>query len=232
MINNTLSIQEVMKSILTCFVDSVWFSAGEYGTGYLHIGTNSFSPWSWFWLFFFLVSNLLNTGDRYQITLIDSLWSASVVFLPALRRSTRGAEVLRTRAHAGCQSEPKCVWPCPYEAVQSPEESLHIWFLSFPLAVRVIFIYLECHKTNCAVAHSTFPWICFHLFLCYKHSIMRRVVTLLNQVASTLQDNKGLQAQMDSAVKAANQWKEDNLLLKQVSPDKSLMMIKLLSFSF
>lgn len=61
---------------------------------------------------------------------------------------------------------------------------------------------------------------------------MRRVVTLLNQVASTLQDNKGLQAQMDSAVKAANQWKEDNLLLKQVSPDKSLMMIKLLSFSF
>lgn len=61
---------------------------------------------------------------------------------------------------------------------------------------------------------------------------MRRVVTLLNQVASTLQDNKSLQAQMDSAVKAANQWKEDNLLLKQVSPDKSLMMIKLLCFSF
>lgn len=47
---------------------------------------------------------------------------------------------------------------------------------------------------------------------------MRRVVTLLNQVAVTLEDSAGLQAQMDSAVKAAKQSQDDNLLLKQVSP--------------
>lgn len=46
---------------------------------------------------------------------------------------------------------------------------------------------------------------------------MRRVVTLLNQIAVTLEDNTGLQAQMDSAVKAVKQCQDDNLLLKQVS---------------
>ena len=46
---------------------------------------------------------------------------------------------------------------------------------------------------------------------------MRRVVTLLNQVAVTLETTAGLQAQMDSAVKASKQHQEDNLTLKQVS---------------
>ena len=46
---------------------------------------------------------------------------------------------------------------------------------------------------------------------------MRRVVTLLNQVAVTLDDSAGLQAQVDSAVKAAKQHQDDNLMLKQVS---------------
>lgn len=47
---------------------------------------------------------------------------------------------------------------------------------------------------------------------------MRRVVTLLNQVAATQDDNAGLQAQMDGAVKAARRCQDDNLLLKQASP--------------
>lgn len=54
------------------------------------------------------------------------------------------------------------------------------------------------------------------LFSLYR--IMRRVVTLLNQVAATLDDNAGLQAQMDGAVKAAKRCQDDNLLLKQASP--------------
>lgn len=50
---------------------------------------------------------------------------------------------------------------------------------------------------------------------------MRRVVTLLNQVAATLDDNTGLQAQMDNAIKAAKRCQDDNLLLKQVSPGQN-----------
>lgn len=45
---------------------------------------------------------------------------------------------------------------------------------------------------------------------------MRRVVTLLNQVAVTLENSAGLEAQMDNAVKAAKQHQDDNLMLKQV----------------
>ncbi|XP_039988641.1 B-cell receptor-associated protein 29-like [Xiphias gladius] len=57
----------------------------------------------------------------------------------------------------------------------------------------------------------------FSLFLWL---IMRRVVTLLNQVAVTLENSAGLQAQMDRAVKAANQHQEDNLMLKQALLDE------------
>ncbi len=52
---------------------------------------------------------------------------------------------------------------------------------------------------------------------------MRRVVTLLNQVAVTVENSAGLQAQMDSTVKAARQHQEDNLMLKQVRFNQSLM---------
>ncbi|XP_062246790.1 B-cell receptor-associated protein 29-like isoform X2 [Platichthys flesus] len=45
-------------------------------------------------------------------------------------------------------------------------------------------------------------------------SIMRRIVTLLNQAAVTLESSDGLQAQIDNAVKAAKQYQEDNLKLK------------------
>lgn len=56
-------------------------------------------------------------------------------------------------------------------------------------------------------------YICgFSLFLWL---IMRRVVTLLNQAAVTLENSAGLQAQMDNAIKAAKQQQEDNLMLKQ-----------------
>lgn len=54
---------------------------------------------------------------------------------------------------------------------------------------------------------------------------MRRVVTLLNQIAVTLEDNTGLQAQMDSAAKAVKQCQDNNLLLKQVSPMTEITFI-------
>ncbi|TMS05685.1 B-cell receptor-associated protein 29 [Larimichthys crocea] len=50
--------------------------------------------------------------------------------------------------------------------------------------------------------------------------IMRRVVTLLNQVAVTLENSAGLEAQMDNAVKAAKQHQDDNLMLKQALLDE------------
>lgn len=61
----------------------------------------------------------------------------------------------------------------------------------------------------------------FSLFLWL---IMRRVITLLNQVAVTLEESAGLQAQMDSAVKAAQQHQDDNLMLKQalLNEEKSM----------
>ncbi|GAA6224026.1 B-cell receptor-associated protein 29-like isoform X1 [Lates japonicus] len=61
----------------------------------------------------------------------------------------------------------------------------------------------------------------FSLFLWL---IMRRVVTLLNQVAITLETSAGLQAQMDTAVKAARQHQEDNRMLKQALLDDEKSM--------
>lgn len=46
--------------------------------------------------------------------------------------------------------------------------------------------------------------------------MMRRVVTLLNQVAVSLENSAGIQGQMESAVKAAKQHQEDNRTLKHV----------------
>ncbi|XP_069551240.1 B-cell receptor-associated protein 29-like [Brachyistius frenatus] len=65
----------------------------------------------------------------------------------------------------------------------------------------------------------------FSLFLWL---IMRRIVTLLNQVALTLENSAGLQAQMDSAVKAAKQHQEANLTLKQalLEGEKSMSATK------
>lgn len=45
---------------------------------------------------------------------------------------------------------------------------------------------------------------------------MRRVASLLNQVAVTMEDSAGLQSQIDNAVRAAKQHQEDKLTLKQV----------------
>lgn len=88
------------------------------------------------------------------------------------------------------------------------------------------------HKLSNSLSEALLYFSCgFLLFLSCEHSIMRRVVTLLNQVAVTLEDNTGLQAQMDSAVKAAKQCQDDNLLLKQVSPNQSLMTGLKLYFS-
>lgn len=51
---------------------------------------------------------------------------------------------------------------------------------------------------------------------------MRRIVTLLNQVAVTVENSAGLQAQMDSAVKAAKLHQDDNVMLTQVRLNQSL----------
>ncbi|XP_074488687.1 B-cell receptor-associated protein 29-like [Sebastes fasciatus] len=61
----------------------------------------------------------------------------------------------------------------------------------------------------------------FSLFLWL---IMRRIVTLLNQVAVTVESSAGLQAQMDNAVKAAKQHQNDNLRLKQALLDEEKSM--------
>lgn len=68
--------------------------------------------------------------------------------------------------------------------------------------------------------HSTqlFTHSFFHLLVFRGHSIMRRIFSLLNLVAVTLEDSKRLQSQMDIAVEAAKQCQEDNQLLKRVSP--------------
>ncbi|KAK2842459.1 hypothetical protein Q5P01_012659 [Channa striata] len=61
----------------------------------------------------------------------------------------------------------------------------------------------------------------FSLFLWV---IMRRVVTLLNQVAAVLENSAGLQTQMDCAVRAAQQHQEDNLTLRQALLDEEKSM--------
>lgn len=65
----------------------------------------------------------------------------------------------------------------------------------------------------------------FSLFLWL---ILQRVVTLLNQVAVTLDNNAGLHAQMDGALKTAKQHKEDNQMLKQalLEGEKSMSAAK------
>ncbi|XP_045894360.1 B-cell receptor-associated protein 29-like [Micropterus dolomieu] len=57
----------------------------------------------------------------------------------------------------------------------------------------------------------------FSLFLWL---IMRRVVTLLNQVAVTSENSAGLQAEMDIAIKAAKQHQDDNLMLRHALLDE------------
>lgn len=89
-----------------------------------------------------------------------------------------------------------CLWDFKFS---NKCQILTIPFLSFCLCLCLIFLF------------SSFPVLWTH------PSIMRRVVTLLNQVAVTLETTAGLQAQMDSAVKASKQHQEDNLTLKQVS---------------
>lgn len=82
---------------------------------------------------------------------------------------------------------------------------LWLWVYSFKLIAKVTITLLDCPLT--------------HSFLVFcGRSVMRRIFSLLNQVAITLEDNNSLQTQMDSAVKAAQQCQEDNRLLERVSP--------------
>lgn len=78
-----------------------------------------------------------------------------------------------------------------------------------------------CIHSEC-INHSTqlFTHSFFHVLAFCGPSIMRRIFSLLNQVAVSLEDSKRLQAQMDIAVEEAKQCQEDNQLLKRVSPGR------------
>lgn len=115
------------------------FSAGEYGTGSVLIGTNASLLWSWSLLFSFWVSNRQWVKTQSGVTI--SFYRINCITLPIPRCSSRGAEILWSRAHARRHGEPQCVRPCAHEAVQSPEEPLHLRLLSLPLAVSVTALY-------------------------------------------------------------------------------------------
>lgn len=137
---------------LACYAAGIWFSAGEYGSGCLHTGTNASSPWLWFWSFFYWVSvnDWLCPRRQHHFTL-----------LLVLRCCTRGAQVLWAWASAWRQSKPECLWPCAHEAVQSSEEPVHIWLLSLSLAVSVFVVMqkLIIILLNCSLTHS-FIYLC------------------------------------------------------------------------
>ncbi|XP_014840314.1 PREDICTED: B-cell receptor-associated protein 29-like [Poecilia mexicana] len=67
-------------------------------------------------------------------------------------------------------------------------------------------------------------YICgFSLFLWL---VMRRIVTLLNQIAETSVNTAGLQAQMDNAFKTAERHQEDNQILKTALLEREQSSLK------
>lgn len=106
--------------------------------------------------------------------------------------------------------------------------SLFLWLLVSLLSTSI-------HSNRMCLGPKTNISFFSCLFLSFPvlhHSIMRRIVTLLNQVAVTMENSAGLQAQMDSAVKAAKQHQDDNRVLKQVRLNQSLMtQLKLKAYS-
>lgn len=110
--------------------------------------------------------------------------------------------------------------------------SLFLWLLVSFLSTLILNSRISKYKHNFTIPHNPLSnslseilsCLFFYRFLSFPvlwthHSIMRRVVTLLNQIAVTMENSAGLQAQMDSAVKAAKQHEDDNLMLKQVIRD-------------
>lgn len=51
---------------------------------------------------------------------------------------------------------------------------------------------------------------------CFSHSVLRRVITLISQLAVAMGTSAALQTQTESANKAAKKYMEDNEMLKQV----------------
>lgn len=108
--------------------------------------------------------------------------------------------------------------------------SLFLWLLvtlSFTFIYKILIIAHSCHL-HTHPQKFTFrgrvmfcPLVFYFYFLTFPvswthHSILRRVLTLLNQVAATQESSAAIQAQMDHAVQAARQHQDDNLMLKQV----------------
>lgn len=147
---------------------------------------------------------------KYQNKLILILWC--FYSNPNIRRHTRSAEVLGPWANSRFSSQPKPVRPRPHEVVQGPEKPLHVWLLSLSLAVSAILA----DKTfwSPVLSYPSQNIVSLSVFLFY--SVIRRVVTLLNQIANTSANTGGLQAQMNHAVKAAEKIHEDNQILKKV----------------
>ncbi len=56
----------------------------------------------------------------------------------------------------------------------------------------------------------------------FSRSVMRRVITLINQLATAMGTSAALQTQAESANKAAKKYMEDNEMLKQVKNLKKL----------
>lgn len=54
------------------------------------------------------------------------------------------------------------------------------------------------------------------ILVLFSRSVMRRVITLINQLAVALGTSVALQTQAESANKAAKKYMEDNEMLKQV----------------
>lgn len=234
------TVYYVTLTVSLYFVGGVQFSTGEYGTGYLHTGTNASLLWSWFLLFFSLVSNLLLwvTEPEHWVDwqdVVSPAQSASVMPLSPLPDAVR-----EVQKYSGPEPmHDAVVNPNLYDNVHMKlfraQRNLYISGFSLFLWLLVLFpsTFIQNNslgpqsKTNTTV-HFTF-WFPVFFFFWFSslpvlhHSIMRRIVTLLNQVAVTVESSAGLQAQMDNAVKAAKQHQNDNLRLKQVRLNQSLM---------
>lgn len=100
-----------------------------------------------------------------------------------------------------------CTWSCS----ELRGTCIYLASLSF-FGCECVCIHSEGNNHSTQLLSHSF----FHL-LVFRISIMRRIFSLINQVAVTVEDSKRLQSQMDTAVEAAKQREDENQLLKRVS---------------
>lgn len=105
------------------FVDGVQCSAGEYGTGYLHIGTKAFLPWSWFLLYFSSVSNLL------WLTLNHTKFADSILSVQLIHASVLPAHLQMLSVR--CRST-RVLSPCTMPRWTQISTTMSTWSCSEP----------------------------------------------------------------------------------------------------